>query len=179
MSWVFWFVCLFFLWWARLSEVVILYADDLVCIFAFFVVYLRWPAQGATFDGWYWVLYSSGFLCVSFHSFILPKASSLVVWGLGVCAATPKAQGLISGQDQRFHKWFVMALSEIKTNIPKQETKDEPQINGSYKIRQIIIKIMEYTHIHILPWAKSKHSNKNEENRLTQQTKEIKIIFAS
>ena len=40
-----------------------------------------------------------------------------------------------------------MALSEIKTNIQKRETKDEPQTNGSYKIRQIIIKIMEYTHI--------------------------------
>jgi len=38
-----------------------------------------------------------------------------------------------------------MALSEIKTNTRKQETKDEPQTNGSYKIRQIIIKIMEYT----------------------------------
>ena len=37
-----------------------------------------------------------------------------------------------------------MALSEIKTNIWKRETKDEPQINGSYKIRQIIIKIIEY-----------------------------------
>ena len=55
---------------------------------------------------------------------------------------------MISGQEQRFHKWFVMALSEIKTNTPKQETKDETQINGSYKIRQIIIKIMEYTHTH-------------------------------
>jgi len=38
-------------------------------------------------------------------------------------------------------------LSEIKTNIQKQETKDEPETNGSYKIKQIIIKIMEYTHI--------------------------------
>ena len=37
-----------------------------------------------------------------------------------------------------------MALSEIKTNIWKRETKDEPQINGSYKIRQIIIEIIEY-----------------------------------
>ena len=63
----------------------------------------------------------------------------------------PKAPGLIAGQERRFHKWFVMALSEIKTNIPKQETKDEPQTSGSYKIRQIIIKIMEYTHIHIYP----------------------------
>ena len=54
-----------------------------------------------------------------------------------------------------------MALSEIKTNIQRRETKDEPQTNGSYKIRQIIIKIMEYTDIHIHPWAKSKQSNKN------------------
>ena len=38
-------------------------------------------------------------------------------------------------------------LSEIKTNIQKQETKDEPQTNGSYKIRQIIIKIIEYYNI--------------------------------
>ena len=44
-----------------------------------------------------------------------------------------------------------MALSEIKTNTRKQETKDEPQTNGSYKIRQLIIKIMEYTHIFVHP----------------------------
>ena len=67
-----------------------------------------------------------------------------------------------------------MALSEIKTNIQKRETKDEPQTNGSYKIRQIINKIMECTHTHVHPWEKSKQSNKKEENRLTQQTKEIK-----
>ena len=91
-----------------------------------------------------WVLYSSGFLCVSSHYLIPPRVSCLVVLGLGVSAPTPKAQGLISGQERRFHKWFVLALSEIKTNIQKQETNDELQINGSYKIRQIIIKIMEY-----------------------------------
>ena len=55
-----------------------------------------------------------------------------------------------------------MALSEIKTNIKKNkikqisiinkgETKDEPQSNDNYKIRQLTIKIMEYTHIHIHP----------------------------
>jgi len=44
-----------------------------------------------------------------------------------------------------------MVLSEIKTNTEKQETKDKSQTNGSYNIRQIIIKIMEYTHIHIHP----------------------------
>jgi len=51
-----------------------------------------------------------------------------------------------------------MALSEIKTNTPKRETKDEPHTNGSYKIKKIIIKIVEYTHTH--PLAKSKQSNK-------------------
>ena len=106
-------------------------------------------------------LYSSGFLCVSSHYLVLPRVSSLVVQGLGFSAPTPKAQGLISGQEGRFHKCFVIALNEIKTNIQKQETKDEPETNGSYKIKQIIIKIMEYTHIHIHPLAKSKQSNKN------------------
>ena len=108
-----------------------------------------------------WILYSGGFCCVSSHYLIFPRFSSLVVEGLGVSAPTPKAQGLISGQEWRFHKWFAMALSEVKTNTQKQETKDELQTNGSYKIRQIIIKIMEYTHIHIHLWAKS-FSNKNE-----------------
>ena len=74
---------------------------------------------------------------------------------------------MISGQEQRLHKWFVMALSEIKINTQKRETKDEPQTNGSYKIRQIIIKIMEYAHIHIHPYAKSKPS-KVKYSRLTQ-----------
>ena len=45
------FVCLLFLKWERLSEVVILSADDRVCIFVLFVVYMRRPAQGAT-SGW-------------------------------------------------------------------------------------------------------------------------------
>ena len=55
-----------------------------------------------------------------------------------------------------------MSISEIKTNTPKWETKDKPQANDSYKIRQIIVKIMEYTHIHIHPWANSKQSNRNK-----------------
>ena len=39
LCWVFaFFVCLFSLWWARLNEVVIQSADDLVCIFVSFVV---------------------------------------------------------------------------------------------------------------------------------------------
>ena len=55
--------------------------------------------------GWCWVLYSSGFVCVSSHCLTLCRVSSLVVWGLGVSAPTPKTRGLISGQEQRFHKW--------------------------------------------------------------------------
>ena len=57
-----------------------------------------------------------------------------------------------------------MVLSDIKTNIQDQETKDEPQTNGSYKFKEIIIKIMEHahTHIHIHPLAKPKQSNKNK-----------------
>ena len=124
----------------------------------------RWVVlhRGLLVVGWCWVLYSGGFLCGSSHYLILPRVSSLVVSGLGVSVPTPKAQGLISAQEWRFHSWFVMALSEIKTNIQKWETKDEPQTNVSYKIRQIIIKIMEYTHTHIHPWAKWKQSNKNK-----------------
>ena len=42
---------MFFLGWARLSEVVILSSDDCVRIFVLFVVYMKCPAQGAT-GGW-------------------------------------------------------------------------------------------------------------------------------
>ena len=73
------------------------------------------------------VLYSSGFLCVSSHYLILPRVSSLVVKGLGVSAPTPKAQGLISGQEQIFYKWFVMALSEIKTISKNKKPKMNPK----------------------------------------------------
>ena len=38
-----------------------------------------------------------------------------------------------------------MALSEIKKKERERETKDEPQTNDSYKIRHIVINIMEYT----------------------------------
>ena len=58
---------------------------------------------------------------------------------------------MISGQEQRLHNWFIMALGEIKTNIQERETKDEPQTNGSYKSRQIIIEKLEYTDMHLQP----------------------------
>ena len=50
--------------------------------------------------------------------------------------------------------------------------KDEAQTNGSYKIRQIIIKIMEYTHVHIHSLAKSKQSNKNKVQQIDRANKE-------
>ena len=64
-----------------------------------------------------------------------------------------------------------MTLTEIKTNIQKGEKKEEPYTNGSYKIRQIIIKIMEYTHIQIYPQAKSKQSKKNKVQQIDPANK--------
>ena len=88
---------------------------------------MRRTAQGVT-GGWVMPgLIFKWFPLCEFY-LILPRVSSLIVSGLGASAPTPKAQGLISDQERRFHKWFVMALSEIKINIQKQETKDEPQI---------------------------------------------------
>ena len=70
-----------------------------------------------------------------------------------------------------------MALHGNKTNTQKQETKDPPQTNDSYKIRQIRMKIIEYTHIHVYPEAKPEQSKKKKlkkDNKLTQWTKETK-----
>ena len=58
---------------------------------------------------------------------ILLRVRFLVVSSLGVSAPTPKAQGLIFGQEQRFHRWFVMALSEIKTNTQNEKPKMNPR----------------------------------------------------
>ena len=60
-----------------------------------------------------------------------------------------------------------MALSEIKANIQKRKAKDEPQTNGSYKIIQIIIKIMEYTHNIYIPEQSQNCSTKIKYNKLT------------
>ena len=123
---------------------------------------------------WCCILFSSGFLCVSSRYLVLPGVSSLTVYSLGVSAPIPKVQGLISSQEQRFHKWFVMALRESKTNIPKWETKDEPQTNGSYKIRQIIIKMMEYAQ-YIYTHKQSQNSPTHiKYSKLTWWTKETK-----
>ena len=80
----------------------------------------------------------------------LHSVSPLVVLDLGVSALTPKAQSVLSGQEQRFHKRFVMVLSENMRNMQKRDSKHEPKTKGSYKIRQVM-KIMEYTHICVHP----------------------------
>ena len=70
-----------------------------------------------------------------------------------------------------------MALSKIKTNIQKWETKDEIQTNSSYTVRQIIIKIMEYTHVHIHTWAKLKQSNRNKVQLIDPENKGKKKLY--
>ena len=78
---------------------------------------MRCPAQGAT-GGWMMLgLVFKWFPLCEFSLFDTPRVSSLLVWGLGVSVPTANAQGLISNQERRFHKWFVMALREIKTKI--------------------------------------------------------------
>ena len=116
-----------------------------------FLFCLLCPAQGATGD---LVLLGPIFkwfpLC-EFSLFDTPQQQFSGSLGSWSHCFHSKAQGLISDQERRLHKWFVMALSEIKTNIQKRETKDEPQTNGNYKIRQIIIKnkgIHTHTHTH-------------------------------
>ena len=61
-----------------------------------------------------------------------------------------------------------MLLRERKTNIQKRETEDESLTNGIYKIKQIIIKIMEYTHIHDTHEQSQNNPTKIKYNRLTQ-----------
>ena len=112
--------------------------------------------------GWCRVLYSSGFLCVCSHYLILLRVSSLVVKGVGVSAPTPKAQGLISGQEQDSTSgllWHSVRLKQISQN--KKPKMNPRQMGfGSYKIRQIRIKIMECTHIH--PWANQNSPTKKK-----------------
>ena len=76
---------------------------------------MKRPAQGAT-GGWVMLgLVFKWFPLCEFSLFDTPKGQ--FSGSLGSWSPTLKAQCLISGQEQRFHKWFVMALSEIKTNI--------------------------------------------------------------
>ena len=58
------FVCLFFLWWARMSEVEILSADDWVCVFVLFVV-----LDEVSCTGCYWWL-GDARSCIPVVSFV-------------------------------------------------------------------------------------------------------------
>ena len=130
------FGCLFFLWWARLSEVVILSADYLVCIFILFVVQMRCPTQGATDD---WVMAGLVFKWFPLWVLTIWYSLRLVLWWSGCLESVLPLQ--------RLRAWYLVGMKipqvlcygiEIKTYTPKWETKDEPQTNGSYKIRKII-----------------------------------------
>ena len=77
---------------------VIFSADDWVCIFVLFVVWMRILHRVLRVLGCWWVLYSSGFLCGSSCYWILPRVSSPVVQGLRFSAPTAEVQGLIISQ---------------------------------------------------------------------------------
>ena len=87
---------------------------------------MRRPAQGATGG---WVMPGLVFRWFPVCEFSLSDAP----WGefsggLGSCSQCSHSKGSnISGQERRFHKWFVMALSKIKTNIQKPKMK--PKMN--------------------------------------------------
>ena len=71
------------------------------------------PAQGAT-DGWVMLgLVFKWFPLCEFSKFDTPWGCSLVVEGLGVSAPTPTAEGLNSGQEQRFHSGLLWHVSEV------------------------------------------------------------------
>ena len=105
----------------------------------------------------YWWLGDAG-SCIQVVSFVwvltIWYSLGLVLWSSRVLESVLllprlRAWSLVRNKDST--SGFFMALSEIKTNNPKKETKDAPQTNGSYKISQIRIKIMEYTRMHIHP----------------------------
>ena len=112
---------------------------------------MKCAAQGAT-GGWVMlgVVFKWFPLC-EFSLFDTPQGKFSGSQGSWIQCSHSKDSGLDLWSGTKITQWFVMALSEIKANIQKRKAKDEPQTNGSYKIIQIIIKIMEYTHIHIHP----------------------------
>ena len=78
---------------------VLLSADDWVCIFVLFVVQMRHPAQGATGGSVMPGLVFQWFPLCEFSLLDTPQGQFSGSLGFGVSAPTPKAQGLISGQE--------------------------------------------------------------------------------
>ena len=58
----------FSLCWTGLSELIILSADDWICIFVLFVVWMRWPVQGAAGS---WVILGLIYKCLLLWEFSL------------------------------------------------------------------------------------------------------------
>jgi len=128
------FVCLFVFPLMGKTE----WGGNLVCWWLGLYICFVCCLDEASCTGFYWWLGDAGscILVVSFVGVLIIWYSlGLFLWYYRVLESVLPLQDLISGQELRFHKWFVMALSEIKTNIQKRETKDESQTNGSYKIR--------------------------------------------
>ena len=112
----------FFLWWVGLCEVVILSADDWICVF----VLSGWGALHR-------VLLAVGdarsYTQVEVFVGVLSNSYSLglgVLWQSTVLVSAVTLQRLrawFMARECRFHRLFVMALKEIKTNTQKQKTR--------------------------------------------------------
>ena len=126
--------------------------------------------------GWYPVLYSSSFLCVSFHYLILSRVSSLSSLGSWSQCSHSKGSGLDLWSGTKIPEEVCYGIKWDWNEYPKTRNQRWTPDKWQLKIRQILIKIMEYTHIHIHPSAKWKQSN-IKYSRLTQQTKENKKLY--
>ena len=98
-----------FCWWLGLYFCFVFYSDEVSCPWCCWQLDDAGSCiQAVDFVGdltiWYSLEYQSR------------VRSSLVFYGLGVRAPTPKAWDLISGWEWRLHSWLVIALNGIKTN---------------------------------------------------------------
>jgi len=119
-----------------------------------FCLLFRWhPAQGAT-GGWVmWVLYSSGFLCVSSHYLILPRVSSLVIQGFGISALAQKPQGLTSFNQDGIANTCTFLLKLILILIGQDPV--------SFHLWLCLWEVMEYSSFRSLRDPGSKCSERN------------------
>ena len=122
----------------------------------------------ASGTGCYWWL-GDARSCIQVVSFVwvltIWYPLGLVLWQSRVLESVLPLQRLrvwSLGRNEDSTNGLLWHWGRVKQISENKKPKMNPQANGSYKIRQIIIKIIEYTHIHIHPWVKWKHSNKNK-----------------
>ena len=104
-------------------------------VFLFFVCCAVKPAQGATGGSVIWGIEFKWFPLCEFSLFDTPLGQFSGSLGSWSQCSHSKGSRLDLWSGTRFRKWFVMAFSEIKTNIPKQETKDEPHTNRVWQLQ--------------------------------------------